>query len=45
MNAQKAHVDEKALDNLIDDQKYSFHIYGKKRVKSGRKMGHFTKRS
>ena len=33
------------LKNLIDDQKYSYHIYGKKNVKKGRKMGHFTKRS
>ena len=33
------------LKNLIDDQKYSYHIYGKKIVKNGRKMGHFTKRS
>ena len=29
--------------NLYKDQNYILHIYGKKNVKAGRKMGHLNK--
>ena len=29
--------------NLYKDQNYILHIYGKKNVKAGRKMGHYNK--
>ena len=32
------------LTDFINKQNHSYHIYGKKDVKDGRKMGHFTKK-
>ena len=35
--------DIKHLDKIYNDQNYLLNIYGKKSIKSGRKMGHYTK--